>query len=120
MIRYLFFLLVLAACGSKPEVPENILPPAKMEAITWDMIRADGLLSHTIPADTITPAYDKRIQLYQEVFRMHGINQTDFKRSFIFYKNRPDLLKVVFTDMVKKAEKLPEVKKDTARAKPVI
>lgn len=120
MTRYLFFLLLLAACSSKPQVPEDILPPKKMEAITWDLIRADGLLTHTITADTVTPAYDKRIQLYQEVFRIHGISQAQFKRCFVFYKNRPDLLKVVFTDMVKKAEKLPEAKKDTARAKPVI
>lgn len=119
MIRKLIPLLLVAACSSKPKVPKNILEPEKMEAVSWDLIRADGLLSHTIPADTLTHAKDKRTQLYQEVLRMHGVSKETFKSSLQFYQNRPDLLKAVFTQMTDRANKMPSFKKDSLAKKPI-
>jgi hypothetical protein len=111
MIRKLIpVLLLLAACSNKPEVPENIIAPEKMEAISWDLVRADGLLSSTMAADTLTPAMDKRTQLYSEVLRIHGVTKETFKHSLKFYENRPDLLKIVFTKMTERAQKIPTPK----------
>jgi hypothetical protein len=115
MIRKLIPLLIFAACSNKPEVPKNILPPEKMEAVSWDLVRADGLLSSTAAADTITPALDKRTQLYGEVLRIHGVTKETFRQSLQFYENRPDLLKIVFTKMVEKANQLPTVKSPTSK-----
>lgn len=119
MIRKLIPLLLLAACSNKPEVPENILPPDKMEAVSWDLVRADGLLSNTVPADTLTPKLDKRTQLYREVLRMHGVTRESFKQSLQFYEGRPDLLKVVFSKMNERAQKMP-TPKSTAPKKDTI
>ena len=40
-----FVSLFLADCKSGNKVPGNILPQAKMQAVMWDMIRADQFLN---------------------------------------------------------------------------
>jgi len=115
MIRKLIPLLLLAACSNKVEVPENILPPEKMEAVSWDLVRADGLLSNTMAADTLTPALEKRTRLYAEVLRMHGLTKETFQQSLKFYENRPDLLKIVFSKMTERAQTLPSFKSTSAK-----
>lgn len=118
MKQVLIPVLLLAACTTKPEVPKDILPPAKMEAITWDLIRADGLLTHILASDTLTPPLEKRTQLYQQVLRIHEVSREQYKRSFTFYQNRPDLLREVFTGMTEKANVVPQFKKDSATINP--
>lgn len=118
MNRILIALLLLASCSGKPEVPEDVLPPEKMEAITWDLIRADGLLTHTIPADTTTAPITKRTQLYQQVLRIHEVTRDQYKKSFAFYQNRPDLLRVVFTQMVERANEVPKLTRDSVKVNP--
>ncbi len=104
-------ILLLASCANKKEVPENILPPEKMEAITWDLIRADGLLTYTIPADTTFPPLDKRTQTYHQVLQVHGVDRKAYQRSLKFYESRPDLLRIVFEKMQERTKQLPDSSK---------
>lgn len=115
MIRKLIPFLLLASCSTKPKVPKEILSPEKMEAITWDLIRADGILTHTVAADSTTSELDKRAQMYQQVLQLHGITKEAYKRSLRFYESRPDLLKLVFTAMSDRASKPPALTKDSTR-----
>ena len=115
MIRILIPLLLLAACSGKPEIPENVLSLEKMEAITWDLIRADGVLSHTVRSDSTVNELEKRSGLYQQVLQVHGISKEDYKRSLRFYESRPDLFREVFNSMQKKANKAPELRKGPVR-----
>lgn len=118
MKKLLIPVLLLAACSNKPEVPKHVLPPEKMEAITWDMIRADGLLTHALNSDTLTPPLEKRVQLYQQVLRIHEVTREQYRQSFAFYQNRPDLLREVFSSMVEKANVVPQFKKDSVKVNP--
>ena len=108
MIRISIIILFLFSCTQKTKVPENVLPPHKMEKVLLDLLRADEFYNLK-QADSSTMDSFNRINLYQSVFALHKTNKPDFQRSFIYYENHPDLLKVVLDSMYSKTNKSTEV-----------
>ena len=83
----LFFLLLLflAACKKKGSVPGNILPLPKMQAVMWDMMRADQFLSDYVLNKDLTKNKDlESIKMYERIFGFHKVSQEEFKKSFAF------------------------------------
>jgi hypothetical protein len=111
---FLCFLLVLQAC--KPAVPKNILPPAKMQAILWDMMRADEMVEYYSPGDSAFAKLLKNTQYYQVIFRMHKTTEAIFKASMHFYIGHPKLFQPVLDSMQASADRL-EKASDTSTAK---
>jgi hypothetical protein len=104
MIRILiFFPLFLIACSNRVSVPENILPPGKMEAVLYDMIRADEMVDFQGIMDSSYRTLTKRTSFYDTIFSIHSINKETFQKSILFYQARPDLLKPIFDSLQKKA-----------------
>lgn len=92
----LCFLFLIAACGSKNKVPGNVLPPKKMEAILWDMMRADQLLAdYVLNKDTAKDKDKESIKMYEQIFGFHKISKEEFERSFSYYRSNPERLKVI-------------------------
>jgi hypothetical protein len=75
-------------------VPDDILPPDKMGKLLFDIMCADELLIQK-KADSVAKDSFSQSNLYQAVFKLHKTNKERFKRSFVFYENHPDLMKII-------------------------
>jgi hypothetical protein len=123
---------VVLSCAENSSLPEEILPPPKMEAVLYDVISADELADYSGIRDSTYRALSKRTSLYDSVFQFHSTNKESFKKSLEFYQGRPDLLKVILDSLQKRSDTAIAVqtradttaaqkkRRDTAKAKPVI
>jgi len=100
----LFFSFFFAGCKSRNKIPKNILSQTKMEAVLFDMIRADKFLTDFVfIKDTSLNKDTSSIKLYQQIFRIHHISKQEFQQSFSFYRAHPDLFKTVLDSLYAKS-----------------
>ena len=96
------------SCRSAETIPDDVLPPERMEKILWDMVRADQLVTdYLLPRDTTLKPDTESIRMYQQVFRIHRISREEFKRSLDFYQSHPDFLKPVVDSIILKVNTAP-------------
>ena len=90
------FPLIFISCKKKDKIPENILAPKKMQAVLWDIMRADKFLTDfVLNKDTLLDKKSESIKLYQQVLSIHNIDKEKFKKSFIYYQAHPLFLKEI-------------------------
>lgn len=111
------FLLLLFSCSG--DVPKGIMPPEKMEAVWYDVIRADEWVDFARLQDSTFLPFSKRASLYDSVFRLHQISKEDYRKSEAFYRSRPDLLKEIFQSLRTKSDTALKQLSDTTRRKKI-
>jgi Domain of unknown function (DUF4296) len=88
--------IIIAGCKNKNSVPAGIIPQKKMQAIIWDMMRADQFLTDfVLNKDTSLDKRTESIRLYTQVFTIHQISKEQYEESFSFYKTHPALFKAI-------------------------
>lgn len=95
MIRicFLIFLAVsLISCGSKDEIPSTILKPDKMQAVLWDVIKAQAFTDQYIKKDSSKNAEMENLKMQQEIFVIHHVSKEEFYKSYDYYKTNTSLL----------------------------
>lgn len=85
----LFFLLIAFSCRDK--VPKGILKPEKMQAVMWDVMRAEVLTENFISRDSSKDKIAENIKLQKQAFQLNGVTKEDYYRSLEFYKKKPAL-----------------------------
>jgi len=113
MMRIFILLLcslaaVCSSCRDKNKIPEGILKPDKMQAVMWDVVRADIFTRDFIIKDTAKNATEENLKLQQEIFAIHHISKEDFYKSYNYYNLNTGLMKAVMDSMINKAEKKKE------------
>ena len=103
-------LTFLFSCSSGENIPDSILPPKKMEAIFWDVLRADELAGQFKLTDTARTSLQIHSELYDKIFSLHKISRDEFNKSFRFYQSRPDVFKPILENLSKRSDKA--IKKD--------
>src|SRR5690348_8704583 len=93
----LFFVLMMASCQSP--VPKNVLPPAKMQSVMWDLMQADAMAEYYAAKDSALSDLAKHVNNYQNVLALHKISKEDFKRSLSYYQGHPSKLKVILDSL---------------------
>ena len=101
--------VTLAACTKKSTIPRDVLSQKKMQAVLWDMMRADQFLTDfVINKDTTANRDTESIRLYREIFAIHHISKKEFQRSFAFYNEHPAFLKPIMDSIAAiKTETIP-------------
>ena len=90
------FTYFIVGCKNKEMIPENVLPPPKMQAVLWDMMRADQFLSdYILNKDTSLKKETESIKLYQQVLAINHVSKEKFQTSFAFYQSHPSFLKTI-------------------------
>jgi hypothetical protein len=113
-----FCCLIFIGCNSGLKKNKYILPQEKMQAVLWDMMRADQFLAdYVLNKDTSLKKDEERYRMYQQVFIIHKIDKEIYQRSLSYYQAHPDLLKVMLDSLSK--PKLAPIA-DTVKPKPVI
>ena len=72
-----------------------------MRQVMWDMMRADEYVSHFVMKDSTKRKKDELEKMYDEIFRLHGITQGQFKRSFDYYTSSPELFRPIIDSLGK-------------------
>jgi hypothetical protein len=98
----------LISCN-KSRVPKGVLPPDKMEKVLWDMIQADRYAIQYLARDSAKiDVKAETFKLYEEIFRIHNTNREEFRKSFNYYLERPQLNEAIYDSMGTKATRLRE------------
>jgi len=91
-----------AGCKNKNVIPNNVLPEKKMQAILWDMMRADQFLAdYVLNKDSLLNKTTESLKYYQQIFAIHKTSKEEFQHSFSFYKSHPVLLKAMIDSISK-------------------
>ena len=98
-------MVLINSCSSKNKVPADILNPDKMQAVLWDVIKADVFTAEFIKKDSSKNAGAENLKLQQQIFSIHKISKADFYRSYDYYKANTEIFKKVMDSMVVRAEK---------------
>jgi hypothetical protein len=103
-----FLLLVITACSRKDRIPGDVLPPPKMQAVLWDMMRADQFLAdYVLNRDTAKNKEKESIKLYSRIFTFHSITREEFRKSFDYYRTHPEQLQPLMDSMSKQNQEAP-------------
>lgn len=103
-----FLIVLLAACGNKNRIPSGVLQPRQMEAVLWDLMRADQFLAdYVFSKDTSKKQDQESIRMYTQIFRTHNISKETFQKSFEFYQHHPALMNPILDSISKKKLTMP-------------
>ena len=101
----LFVLGSLISCGNNDKKPSGILAPGKMQAVLWDVIKADAFTTEFIKKDSTKNAVAENLKLQQEIFAIHKVSKTDFYKSYEYYRSHTTEFKVMLDSMIAQAER---------------
>jgi hypothetical protein len=104
-IIYIMFWLVFVSCGSDTKIPSDILQPAEMSNILWDIMRSQTLGYEIARKDSSVREAIEVKALSQKVFKIYKIDSTYFNKSYNWYIQHPTILKVIFDSMYVQKER---------------
>ena len=116
----LFSLITFFSCGNKNKIPSGILKPDKMQAVLWDVIKADVFTAEFIKKDSTKNAAAENVKLQQQIFALHKISKADFYRSYDYYKSNTEIFKKVMDSMVARAERNRDQKTTATPTTPAV
>jgi Domain of unknown function (DUF4296) len=102
-LPFLFIgLFFLGSCVDKNKIPKDILPKEKMQTVLWSMISAGEFLNAYILNKDSVDKLAESSRIYGQVFQVHHITKEEFDKSYLYYREHPDLMKVVLDSLSKK------------------
>lgn len=99
LLAVCFLCALLISCGKKNSISKDIIPPAKMELVFWDMLRADMLAEEIVKKDSTKKLKSESDRLNKQLYQIHHISESNFKKSISFYEERPELLRTIFDSL---------------------
>ncbi|MFM6926246.1 MAG: DUF4296 domain-containing protein [Ferruginibacter sp.] len=117
MIILLTGLVLTGSCNSKEKIPADILKPEKMQAVLWDVMKADAFTTDYIKKDSSKNAAAENLKLQQQVFAIHKISKEDFYRSYDYYKTNPVVFKKIVDSIIAQAERNKYINPKVSSAK---
>jgi uncharacterized protein DUF4296 len=88
-------------CSDKSHVPGGILSKDKMEQVMWDMAQADQYAALYLAKDSAhIDRKAETMRLYAEVFRLHQVTAEEFRKSYRYYLDHPELNQLLFDSVI--------------------
>jgi Domain of unknown function (DUF4296) len=121
MKTFIFFFLtfLLFSCADKNKVPHEIIGPKKMQAVLWDVVRAQILSLEMAHRDTSLNEIAETKALTKKVFDIHKITAADFDQSYDWYARHPELMKNLFDSLSVQKQRENDLELKTKR-KPIV
>jgi hypothetical protein len=84
------------------------LPLRKMQTVMWDMIQADQYAALSVAKDSSAHINTKAetLKLYEEVFRLHEVSREEFRKSYQYYLDHPELNQQLFDSLISQGTRL--------------
>ena len=99
-------LVIASSCNRGPDLPPDVLPPEKMQAVLWDILEADELVSYKASMDTGFNNIRSGVGLYKGIFEMHQISEAQFRTSFRYYGSHPRLFRPIIDSLHSKGRRV--------------
>lgn len=107
IIAGLICIVLIAGCSEKDNVPSGVLGKEEMGSIIWDMMQADQYAANYIVKDsTKVNVKMETLKLYEEVFRLHKVTREEFRKSFQFYQDHPDITRTMFDSLIARGNRM--------------
>ena len=88
-------------CTGKNNVPRGIIPQEKMEQVMWDMAQADQYAALYLAKDSAhTDLKKETLKLYETVFRLNDVSVNEFRKSYRYYLDHPELGQLLFDSVI--------------------
>lgn len=100
IVIFALLILFFCACSNDGDVPSHVLKPDKMQAVMWDIVRADVFTSEFIKADSTKDLLRENLQLQKKIFALNKITKEQYYTSFEYYKSKPELMRVMLDTMI--------------------
>lgn len=107
MTRVFIFMLgviFINACSDSEKRPAGILKAKKMQAVLWDVIKAEAFTAEFIKKDSTKDAALENEKLLQQVFAIHKTTRAEFYKSYNYYKTNTAEFTVILDSMISKAQ----------------
>ena len=103
-----FFLLayLFVGCSTGRTVPGDIIPIEKMETIIWQIAQSDEYANTLLNRDPTKKASTEKMKVYQQVCALNDVTISDFKKSYQFYLDHPDITKLMFDSISARSSRL--------------
>jgi hypothetical protein len=118
LLLFFFTLFFITSCSDKNKLPKDILHEEKMREVLWSMISAGEFLNtYVLNKDSIDKVAESS-KIYGQVFQIYHITKEQFDKSYLYYREHPELMKAVLDSLSKKQSYTVEKfqpKEDTTR-----
>ena len=107
-MKYLGFTLwffFAVSCTDKSGTSAGILGKEKMQAVMWDIIRADAFTEQFIKKDSSKNVFIENMKLQNAIFSIHQVTRSEYYKSYDYYIAHTDLIRGVLDSMSAKAER---------------
>ena len=94
--------IFLVSCKDKNQIPKDVLPKEKMQEVLWSMINAGEFLNGYILNKDSVDRVAESSKIYGQVFQVHHITKEEFDKSYSYYREHPELMKVILDSLSKK------------------
>ena len=88
-----------------------------MEVVFWDYINADVYVTDHVVKDTSRNAAVESVLLQKKIFKKHKITREEFYKSYAYYVDHPDMMKMTIDSMLQKQRKNVIPKKSNNRTR---
>jgi hypothetical protein len=118
----LITLILLTACSHERE-REGIISEKEMQKILWDIIQADQFNIQFLKKDSAKEKVkEETMKLYDEIFQIHHVSREQFKKSYQYYINHPEITKPMLDTLAARAnlQRTEMYKRPTRPETPVV
>ncbi|HEY4209683.1 MAG TPA: DUF4296 domain-containing protein [Puia sp.] len=107
IIAGLLCIVLIAGCSDKDKVPSGVLDKEKMSGVLWDMMQADQYATTYLIKDSAKVNVKmETLKLYEEVFRLHKVSRDEFRKSFQYYQDHPDITRTMFDSLIARGNRM--------------
>jgi Domain of unknown function (DUF4296) len=97
--------LGICGCNDPKKVPGGILKPEAMQAVLWDMMKADVYTTDYLVSDSQKNATLENAKLQQQIFLIHNTTRETYQKSFDYYQQHPELMRPVLDTITARIER---------------
>jgi len=102
LIAFFLMTTLFASCGGHT-IPGDIIPSEQMGTIMWQLMQSDEYVNTLIAKDSSKKSSTERMKIYQQVFDLNKTSADQFKKSYQFYMEHPDIGKLIFDSITVRA-----------------
>ena len=101
-----------ASCKNKNALPAGILDHGKMQAVLWDVFRAESFTTYFVKKDSTKDLVLEDAKLQHQIFAIHHTTKDAFYTSYDYYRMHPELMSAILDsiDAVNTREGNPQFK----------
>ena len=84
-----------ASCKNKNALPAGILDHGKMQAVLWDVFRAESFTTYFVKKDSTKDLVLEDAKLQHQIFAIHHTTKDAFYTSYDYYRMHPELMSAI-------------------------